>query len=62
MVFAILSDYRETGFWYENQETVFLFIEKRSVDMLVSFEKMEVCRWLEYLKKDGKVVIKKKAA
>ena len=32
-------------------------IEKGSADMLVSFEKMEALRWLEYLKKDGKVVV-----
>lgn len=32
-------------------------IEKGSADMIVSFEKMEALRWLEYLKKDGKVVI-----
>ena len=25
--------------------------------MIVSFEKMEALRWLEYLKKDGKVVV-----
>ena len=28
-----------------------------SADMIVSFEKMEALRWLEYLKKDGKVVV-----
>ena len=32
-------------------------IEKGSADMIVSFEKMEALRWLEYLKKDGKVVV-----
>ena len=32
-------------------------IEKGSADILVSFEKMEALRWLEYLKKDGKVVV-----
>ena len=32
-------------------------IEKGSTDMIVSFEKMEALRWLEYLKKDGKVVV-----
>ena len=34
-------------------------IEKGSADMIVSFEKMEALRWLEYLKKDGKVVVNK---
>ena len=28
-------------------------IEKGSADMIVSFEKMEALRWLEYLKKEG---------
>ena len=32
-------------------------IEKGSADIIVSFEKMEALRWLEYLKKDGKVVV-----
>lgn len=32
-------------------------IEKGSADMLVSFEKMEALRWLEYLKKGGKIVV-----
>ena len=32
-------------------------IEKGSADMLVSFEKMEALRWLEYLKPGGKVVV-----
>ncbi|MCR5482248.1 MAG: indolepyruvate oxidoreductase subunit beta [Clostridia bacterium] len=32
-------------------------IEKGSADLLVSFEKMEALRWLEYLKKDGAVVV-----
>lgn len=32
-------------------------IEKGSADMIVSFEKMEALRWLEYLKTDGKVVV-----
>lgn len=32
-------------------------IEKGSADMIVSFEKMEALRWLEYLKAGGKVVI-----
>lgn len=32
-------------------------IENGSADMIVSFEKMEALRWLEYLKKDGKVVV-----
>lgn len=32
-------------------------IEKGSADMIVSFEKMEALRWLEYMKKDGKVVV-----
>ena len=32
-------------------------IELGSADILISFEKMECLRWLEYLKKDGKVVV-----
>jgi indolepyruvate ferredoxin oxidoreductase, beta subunit len=32
-------------------------IEKGGADMLVSFEKMEALRWLEYLKPTGKVVV-----
>ena len=32
-------------------------IEKGGADILVSFEKMEALRWLEYLKPDGKVVV-----
>ncbi len=32
-------------------------IEMGSADIIVSFEKMEALRWLEYLKKDGKVVV-----
>lgn len=32
-------------------------IEIGGADILVSFEKMEALRWLEYLKKDGKVVV-----
>ncbi len=32
-------------------------IEPGSADLIVSFEKMEALRWLEYLKKDGKVVV-----
>lgn len=32
-------------------------IGKGQADILVSFEKMETARWLEFLKKDGKVVI-----
>ena len=32
-------------------------IEIGGADILVSFEKMEALRWLEYLKTDGKVVI-----
>lgn len=32
-------------------------IEKGGADILVSFEKMEALRWLEYLKIEGKVVI-----
>lgn len=32
-------------------------IEKGSADIIVSFEKMEALRWLEYLKPGGKVVI-----
>ncbi|RGX13940.1 indolepyruvate oxidoreductase subunit beta [Paraclostridium sordellii] len=31
-------------------------IEKCGADILVSFEKMEALRWLDYLKKDGKIV------
>ncbi|MDD2217412.1 MAG: indolepyruvate oxidoreductase subunit beta [Eubacteriales bacterium] len=32
-------------------------IEVGSADLMVSFEKMEALRWLEYLKADGKVVV-----
>lgn len=32
-------------------------IERGGADILVSFEKMEALRWLEYLKPDGKVVV-----
>lgn len=32
-------------------------IERGGADLLVSFEKMEALRWLEYLKVDGKVVV-----
>jgi len=32
-------------------------IELGGADILVSFEKMETLRWLEYLRKDGKVVV-----
>ena len=32
-------------------------IEKGSADMIVSFEKMEALRWLEFLKPGGKVVV-----
>jgi indolepyruvate ferredoxin oxidoreductase, beta subunit len=32
-------------------------IEKGSADLIVSFEKMEALRWMEYLKADGKVVV-----
>lgn len=32
-------------------------IEKGGADILVSFEKMEALRWLNYLKPDGKVVV-----
>ncbi len=32
-------------------------IEKGSADIIVSFEKMEALRWLEYLKADGKIVV-----
>ena len=31
-------------------------IEKGGEDILVSFEKMEALRWLDYLKKDGKII------
>ncbi|MFQ9309662.1 MAG: indolepyruvate oxidoreductase subunit beta [Paraclostridium sordellii] len=31
-------------------------IEKGGADILVSFEKMEALRWLDYLKKDGKII------
>ncbi|MFR4161357.1 MAG: indolepyruvate oxidoreductase subunit beta [Paraclostridium sordellii] len=31
-------------------------IEKGGSDILVSFEKMEALRWLDYLKKDGKII------
>lgn len=32
-------------------------IEKGGADILVSFEKMEALRWLNYLKKDGKIIV-----
>ncbi len=32
-------------------------IEKGGADILVSFEKMEALRWLEYLKQDGLVIV-----
>ena len=32
-------------------------IDKGEADYIVSFEKLEACRWLEYLKKDGKVIV-----
>ena len=32
-------------------------IEKGGADILVSFEKMEALRWLEYLKPNGKIVV-----
>ncbi|MBK5252759.1 MAG: indolepyruvate oxidoreductase subunit beta, partial [Peptostreptococcaceae bacterium] len=32
-------------------------IEKGEADLLVSFEKMEALRWLEYLRPGGKVVV-----
>lgn len=32
-------------------------IERGDADVLVSFEKMEALRWLEYLKVDGKVIV-----
>lgn len=32
-------------------------IERGGADILVSFEKMEALRWLDYLKPDGKVVV-----
>lgn len=32
-------------------------IELGGADILVSFERMEALRWLEYLKKDGKVIV-----
>lgn len=31
-------------------------IEKGGAEILVSFEKMEALRWLDYLKKDGKII------
>ncbi|MBS6025521.1 MAG: indolepyruvate oxidoreductase subunit beta [Paeniclostridium sordellii] len=31
-------------------------IEKGGADILVSFEKMEALRWMDYLKKDGKII------
>ncbi|CEP49116.1 indolepyruvate oxidoreductase subunit beta [Paraclostridium sordellii] len=31
-------------------------IEKGGANILVSFEKMEALRWLDYLKKDGKII------
>ena len=32
-------------------------IEKGSADVLVSFEKMEALRWMEYLKPGGQVIV-----
>lgn len=32
-------------------------IGKDQADVIISFEKMETLRWLDYLKKDGKVVV-----
>lgn len=32
-------------------------IEKASADVIVSFEKMEALRWLEYLKMGGKIIV-----
>lgn len=32
-------------------------IDRSGADVLVSFEKMEALRWLEYLKVDGKVIV-----
>ncbi len=32
-------------------------IEKGGADILVSFEKMEALRWLEYLKDNGKIIV-----
>lgn len=32
-------------------------IEKGGADILVSFEKMEALRWLNYLKEDGKIIV-----
>ncbi len=32
-------------------------IEKSSADILVSFEKMEALRWMDYLKIDGKILV-----
>ena len=32
-------------------------IEKGGADILVSFEKMEALRWLDYLKDDGKIIV-----
>jgi len=42
---------------YGTEEVCSPVIEKGSADILVSFEKMEALRWLEYLKKGGKVVV-----
>lgn len=32
-------------------------IEKGTVDVIVSFEKIEAARWLDYLKKDGIIIV-----
>ena len=42
---------------YSKEKVYSPVIEIGGADMIVSFEKMEALRWLEYLKADGKIVI-----
>ena len=32
-------------------------VEKGEADIIISFEKLEALRWIEYLKKDGKLIV-----
>ena len=32
-------------------------IDKGEADLILAFEKMEAARWIEYLKKDGKIIV-----
>lgn len=42
---------------YGNEPVYSPVIEKGGADIIVAFEKMEALRYLDYLKKDGKVVV-----